>query len=327
MDTSNKPSVEPSVEPSVDLEEVSDEQLEKEMEGEAPISLSDPQDSPSDSDEEEEEGEAEEEENIEKLLERPNNIPCEGFHKEIVQRTDNPKRVDMYIYPPPDHAEVTHKAAKSNKLRSLKDVSRYITELKKVGLSLLDGCTKKSFGRFYTKISSLNEEDLKLLRAAQIVAAKAAAADEEEEEEEDVEEDTDEETEETDDEHILEKLDQDIQKEYLVGYHPEVKQINFDELMALSRVVRDPTGKIIDSLHQTFPFMSKYERARIIGLRAKQLNNGADPFIQVSAEMIDGFTIAKRELMEKKIPYVIRRPLPNGASEYWRVADLEIIDY
>ena len=158
----------------------------------------------------------------------------------------------------------------------------------------------------------------------QIVAAKTAQHQEEIEDDTDTEEE-EEETDESDDEHILKKLDQDIQREYLAEFHPEIKQINFDELMALSRVVRDPNGKIIDSLHQTFSFMSKYERARIIGLRAKQINNGAEPFIHVSAEMIDGFTIAKKELEEKKIPFIIRRPLPNGASEYWKVDDLELI--
>lgn len=325
MDTST----EPTVEHSPYLEEVTDEQLKKEIKDPLPIVLSGEvitkDQNPKDEGEGEDEGdEKPEEEDLEHLLERPNNIPCEGFHKEIVQRTDDPKHIDMYIYPPAAHAEVTHKATKTNKLRSSKDITRYISGLKKVGLSLPEGCTRKSFGRFYTRISSLSEEDHKLLRAAQIVAAKTAQH-QQEIEEEDEDTDTEEETDESDDEHILKKLDQDIQREYLAEFHPEIKQINFDELMALSRVVRDPNGKIIDSLHQTFSFMSKYERARIIGLRAKQINNGAEPFIHVSAEMIDGFTIAKKELEEKKIPYIIRRPLPNGASEYWKVDDLELI--
>ena len=31
------------------------------------------------------------------------------------------------------------------------------------------------------------------------------------------------------------------------------------------------------------------------------------------------------ELNEKKIPFIIRRPLPNNSSEYWKLQDLEII--
>ena len=67
------------------------------------------------------------------------------------------------------------------------------------------------------------------------------------------------------------------------------------------------------------------KKTRILGLRAKQLNDGADSFISVTEQMLDGYTIAKKELMEKKIPFIIRRPLPNGASEYWKISDLEIL--
>ena len=31
------------------------------------------------------------------------------------------------------------------------------------------------------------------------------------------------------------------------------------------------------------------------------------------------------ELEQNKIPFIIRRPLPNGSSEYWRVQDLTIL--
>jgi DNA-directed RNA polymerase I, II, and III subunit RPABC2 len=41
--------------------------------------------------------------------------------------------------------------------------------------------------------------------------------------------------------------------------------------------------------------------------------------------MIDGYLIALKEFEEKKIPFIIRRPLPDGTSEYWRLSDLEII--
>ena len=84
-------------------------------------------------------------------------------------------------------------------------------------------------------------------------------------------------------------------------------------------------GAIIDDMHRTLPFITKYERTRILGIRAKQLNNGAKPFITLGEDMLDGYTIAKQELKEKKIPFIIRRPLPNGASEYWRLEDLEML--
>jgi hypothetical protein len=41
--------------------------------------------------------------------------------------------------------------------------------------------------------------------------------------------------------------------------------------------------------------------------------------------MIDGYLIAERELKEKRIPFILRRPLPGGGIEYWNVRDLEQI--
>ena len=82
---------------------------------------------------------------------------------------------------------------------------------------------------------------------------------------------------------------------------------------------------IIDPFHKTIPILTKYERARILGQRAKQIDSGAKPFVHIDKTFNDGYLIATKELEEKKIPFIIRRPLPNGGSEYWKVQDLEII--
>ena len=82
-------------------------------------------------------------------------------------------------------------------------------------------------------------------------------------------------------------------------------------------------GEIIDELHTTLPFLTKYEKARILGLRAKQINNGSEPFVNIPNNIIDGSIIAEMELKQNKIPFIIRRPIPNGGSEYWKVEDLE----
>ena len=72
--------------------------------------------------------------------------------------------------------------------------------------------------------------------------------------------------------------------------------------------------------------LTRYEKAKIIGLRAKQINHGANLFIDVPDNVIEGLTIAEMELQAKKIPFIIRRPMPNGGSEYWKVSDLEILE-
>jgi len=128
------------------------------------------------------------------------------------------------------------------------------------------------------------------------------------------------------DDEDLQKLQGYDEKNVLVDYHPEVVQISEEELQTYSQVVRDNNGKIIDPFHKTIPIMTKYEKAKIIGIRAQQINSGSEPFIPVDVNMIDGLSIANEELLQKKIPFIIRRPMPNGSSEYWNIADLELLE-
>jgi DNA-directed RNA polymerase I, II, and III subunit RPABC2 len=125
----------------------------------------------------------------------------------------------------------------------------------------------------------------------------------------------------------LQKFDKEINDNYLVNFHPESAVHNYDEILTMSKVVRDKNGIIIDNLHKTIPYITKYEKARILGQRAKQINSGATVFVKVPEKVIDGYLIAELELQEKRIPFIIRRPLPNGGSEYWSIKDLENISF
>ena len=131
---------------------------------------------------------------------------------------------------------------------------------------------------------------------------------------------------ETEDENYLMKFDKEIRGNYIVKFHPESIIHNYSEIQLLSQVVRDKSGMIVDPLHRTVPFLTKYEQTRIIGQRTKQLNSGSKPFIKVDENIIDGYVIALKELEQKKIPFIIRRPLPNGGSEYWKLEDLQIFN-
>jgi DNA-directed RNA polymerase I, II, and III subunit RPABC2 len=125
----------------------------------------------------------------------------------------------------------------------------------------------------------------------------------------------------------LKKFDKEINDNYLVNIHPESVSLNYDEILAMTKIVRDKNGIIIDDLHKTIPYLTKYEKARILGQRAKQINSGATAFVKVPEKVIDGYIIAELELQEKRVPFIIRRPLPNGGSEYWKVSDLENISF
>ena len=140
------------------------------------------------------------------------------------------------------------------------------------------------------------------------------------------EEDDDEEYEDDDDDdNYLQKFEQLNKKELISSYHPELVTHNNDEVETLTRITRNEQGIIIDPLHRTLPFLTKYEKARILGERAKQINQGAKPLIEVGPDIIDGYLIALREFDEKKIPFILKRPMPNGGCEYWKFKDLEVI--
>lgn len=72
----------------------------------------------------------------------------------------------------------------------------------------------------------------------------------------------------------------------------------------------------------TKPFLTKYERVRLIGDRTKQLSGGAKPLIK-NVDHLSAEEIAKLELQHNIIPLIIERPLPNGLKERWTVNELQ----
>jgi DNA-directed RNA polymerase subunit K/omega len=152
------------------------------------------------------------------------------------------------------------------------------------------------------------------------------AGDDDDENEEDLEDDDeDEDQDEGEAERYMHQFEKDLTKEYILETHPECIPVNMSEVRAMLPVIRNEDGIIVDDFHRTVPIVTKYEKARIIGQRAMQLNSGAVPYILVD-NLIDGATIAELEFEQKKIPVIIKRPIPNGAFEYWRLQDLEILE-
>jgi DNA-directed RNA polymerase I, II, and III subunit RPABC2 len=139
------------------------------------------------------------------------------------------------------------------------------------------------------------------------------------------EEDDDDDDESLVDDNDLKKFNNSVKNDLISQFHPEMMEHNEKEIKLMSTVVRDTEGRIIDKLHRSIPFVTKYEKARIIGERTRQLNSGAIPFIVVEPDIIDGYLIAVEEFNKKKIPFIIKRPLPSGKCEYWKLSDLEIM--
>lgn len=96
---------------------------------------------------------------------------------------------------------------------------------------------------------------------------------------------------------------------------PGVSEVNVSKIG-----FRDTTK--LDSKHITYPFLTNYERTKIISFRASQISNGTKPYILVPDGVTDSYQIAKLELEAKRLPYIVKRPLPDGTFEAWQLADL-----
>ncbi|XP_046842183.1 DNA-directed RNA polymerases I, II, and III subunit RPABC2-like [Xenia sp. Carnegie-2017] len=77
--------------------------------------------------------------------------------------------------------------------------------------------------------------------------------------------------------------------------------------------------------HVTTPYMTKYERARVLGTRALQISMGAPVMVELEGET-DPLQIAMKELKAQKIPIIIRRYMPDGSHEDWGIDELIITE-
>lgn len=124
---------------------------------------------------------------------------------------------------------------------------------------------------------------------------------------------------------FLQKFNDELKDNYILNYHNECLNKNNDEINKLLKISKNKDNVIIDEFHKTNPLLTKYEKTKILGIRLKQLNNNAKPYINIKENNIDNLLIANLELTNKKLPFIIQRPMPNNTFEYWRLQDLEIL--
>jgi DNA-directed RNA polymerase I, II, and III subunit RPABC2 len=100
--------------------------------------------------------------------------------------------------------------------------------------------------------------------------------------------------------------------------------------MASSKIIQDDFYDIIRAYeptkNKTKNILTKYERVKIIGLRSEQLQRGADPYVPIDNKIdFNPRDIAIEELKNNKLPFMLRRMLPDGTYEYWRLDDMIIL--
>ena len=96
--------------------------------------------------------------------------------------------------------------------------------------------------------------------------------------------------------------------------HPEVQSIRREEIAETI-----PT-------RTSLPYYTKYEFTTLIGIRAQQLADGAKPLISLDKFVLSSprlvWDIAEKEVLEKKLPFIVHRQFPGGKSEYWSATEL-----
>jgi DNA-directed RNA polymerases I, II, and III subunit RPABC2 len=88
----------------------------------------------------------------------------------------------------------------------------------------------------------------------------------------------------------------------------------------------DIMRKYDPSNNKTRNILSKFEKVKIIGLRSEQLQRGAQPYVKLEPNQpFVPRDVALQELKEHKLPFMLRRQLPNGNIEYFRLDDMIVL--
>lgn len=100
--------------------------------------------------------------------------------------------------------------------------------------------------------------------------------------------------------------------------HPEVKFI-----------FRNEVAEMVKQPRITREYFTKYEYTALISIRSQQLAEGAKPLVELTGlRMSDPMfveNVAKREIEQRKLPFIIRRRLPDGTTEFWSVQEMESV--
>jgi len=100
--------------------------------------------------------------------------------------------------------------------------------------------------------------------------------------------------------------------------HPEVQAVSRDEVV-----------EALKNNRVTDPYYTKYEYVALLGTRIQQLSGGAAPLVSIDGMVTSSplflELVAKKEISEKKLPFIIHRRIPNGQAEYWSTTELSIM--
>ncbi|ABW97920.1 rpabc6 (nucleomorph) [Hemiselmis andersenii] len=113
------------------------------------------------------------------------------------------------------------------------------------------------------------------------------------------------------------------EEHFFENFNPISNSENLMENNYFKNFLKNQEETLSQDKRKTLPFLTKYEKARILGARALQISMGAPLMIEIEGET-DALDIAAKELLKRKIPITLRRYLPNGTFEDWDLDELII---
>ena len=116
--------------------------------------------------------------------------------------------------------------------------------------------------------------------------------------------------------------------EFLTRHHPEIRLDYKEEVVTKLSLESYPPDSGIDKRHMSVPYLTPFEKTKVIGFRANQLSKDAQLLITLGPNekhITDVLERARMELEQRRLPFIIKRPMPDGSFEYWRLKDLLIL--
>jgi DNA-directed RNA polymerase I, II, and III subunit RPABC2 len=99
--------------------------------------------------------------------------------------------------------------------------------------------------------------------------------------------------------------------------------------LEIKPIYRAEVNENVKQARITQPYFTKYEYTALVAVRAQQISDGAKPLISLdglkTSDPMFVWNVAKQEIAERKLPFIIRRALPNNTAEFWSAQELEVI--
>ena len=100
------------------------------------------------------------------------------------------------------------------------------------------------------------------------------------------------------------------------------KKIDKKIIIELKKSTTENKTIVTSWIFFTIPLITKFEYSKIKAIRITQLSNNSNPFIETTLSNIE--EIADEEIRQMKLPYIIKRNLPTGDYELWKLSELAI---